>query len=393
MVCLLVDWAEPVSYTHLDVYKRQVYKYCTLPCLADIPITMAPSIVDVLNNYVLITSLLDVLVTSPKDIYRFHMAVRKTTPQYDDEFFIKYLKRKRKNSKQLDILYREFWFTYILDTTRLDVLVEFFPWHDESYYSACISDEVYLRLYKDYINFNWVNPEIILNDETLLDEIKDAVDWSHLSTCSNLQKTEDFFLKYVDYLDWENMSYNHVPPNLHHHRSLVKKINWRKYTKYMVLTAQTLLDFKEYLCWRSIDYNLILWSSTDLAMYRELKDFINWTLLSCATVPFDKSFLLEFQDHIKWDVIDYDYLPGSVFVDERFSTVLDPNRCCFTKPNIRRRRRWNKLKTLEEKAMSVTYNYRIKEENVFKEGLRDYVSIDWLLSQPNLTRDKGGLRS
>lgn len=87
-----------------------------MPCLADIPITMAPSIVDVLNNYVLITSLLDVLVTSPKDIYRFHMAVRKTTPQYDDEFFIKYLKRKRKNSKQLDILYREFWFTYILDT-------------------------------------------------------------------------------------------------------------------------------------------------------------------------------------------------------------------------------------------------------------------------------------
>lgn len=276
----------------------------------------------------------------------------------------------------------QFWSNYVLDYSKIDPLAAFFPWNEKKYYDK-LQDSVYIILYREYINFEYIDVNVYMLNEKLLDAIKDKLDWTDISSCMYLKKSTDFYKKYKDYIDWDVLKYKDVPLNLYSEPAICDYINWKEYTPYIPMYSDVLLEHRNRIEWEDLDYTTLMNSTTDINFFKEIEEYIYWPELCKVRCPFDRDFLLEFKERILWDEINYDYIPNTVFTDTRFEGKLVLDKCKYDVM-----KGTTTMTLLNHPVhMKYVYNYQIKRNNnsEFCRSI-DYISMCEMFEDRSLFR-------
>jgi hypothetical protein len=166
-------------------------------------------------------------------------------------------------------------------------------------------NDALLDLMKD-INFSWFNLSSNPSFIPSIDSLKQAcekgaeINWSALS--KNQQIDLSFVREYKDFLDWKILTSNKKVVDINEENILdefAKLLDWSYVSENINLTNHIFVKYKDSLIWeivnRRFNYN-----EFDLSDIETVKDFIDWTKLSSASIVFPEEFLHQYRNKIDW---------------------------------------------------------------------------------------------
>lgn len=269
-----------------------------------------------------------------RDVYALHLTLKKSKSiNYSDDFLEKYIK------------------------SRPSLLKEFWAQYNNVYRSYVYIDADTTEIY-NASSLNWSR----------------AVDWQNNNSIPVV--SPELFVECTRHLNvftrhlnlWSTLNYSLVPINIHRNPELKGEIYWGLYTPHMEYDRESMIQYQFNIVWSKVNYKKLLLRTTDISFFIAVQEKIDWTSLSRTQIPWDIEFLFTFKNFIKWNLIDYDYLPNIVFY-AGFEDVLIADKCMFTRyigpPD-------DYMNSCIKDECSVTslyiYNYHIKKLNAKVRG-------------------------
>lgn len=166
-------------------------------------------------------------------------------------------------------------------------------------------DDSLIELMED-IDINWFelssNPSFIPSIKSLKRaSIEDAkINWNALS--KNLHIDLSFVREYIDLLDWKILTSNKKVIDIQEEKILdefTDLLDWSYISDHVQPTSQVLVKYKDSLVWKAIN-NRFDYNEFDLSVIEVIKDNIDWTKLSSASIVFTEEFLYQYRNRIDW---------------------------------------------------------------------------------------------
>ena len=166
-------------------------------------------------------------------------------------------------------------------------------------------DDTLLDLMKD-INFSWFvlssNPSFTpsINSLKLAFEKSSDINWSALSKNQHIDLP--FVREYKNFLDWKILTANVRVIDINKENVLdefANLLDWSYISENIKLTNHILVKYKESLLWKTINERLN-YNEFDLAIIDTIKDNVDWTKLSSASIIFSEEFLHQYREKIDW---------------------------------------------------------------------------------------------
>ena len=133
--------------------------------------------------------------------------------------------------------------------------------------------------------------------------------------------TEEFILKYIDYIDWKRISNRNLSENfIREHKD---KVNWSSVSYELNLSESFIREFQNKLNWRSVSSA----SRLSESFIREFKDKVDWEKISEAQ-KLSESFIREFKDKVDWDNISLRQKISESFAEEFIEDIILSFLCC-----------------------------------------------------------------
>lgn len=166
-------------------------------------------------------------------------------------------------------------------------------------------DDTLIKL-MDGININWFelsgNPSFSPSIKSLKRAIEEGakINWSALSKNQNIDLS--FAREYRNFLDWKVLTSNKKVIKIQEEKILdefIDFLDWSYVSEHIELTNQILVKYKDSLIWKSIN-NRFDYNQLDLSVIDSIKDKIDWTKLSSSSVLFTEDFLHQYRNSIDW---------------------------------------------------------------------------------------------
>ena len=166
-------------------------------------------------------------------------------------------------------------------------------------------DDALLDLMKD-INFCWYNlssnPSFIPSIDSLKRAFEKSaeINWSALSKNQHIDLS--FVREYKDFLDWKILTSNKKVVDINEENILdefAKLLDWSYVSENIKLTNHILVKYKDSLIWKIVNERFN-YNEFDLSNIETVKDFIDWTKLSSASIVFPEEFLHQYRNKIDW---------------------------------------------------------------------------------------------
>lgn len=158
----------------------------------------------------------------------------------------------------------------------------------------------------DGININWFelssNPSFFPSIKSLKRASKENanINWSALSKNQNIDIS--FVREYKNLLNWKILTSNKKVINIQDNKTLdefASFLDWSFISEYIELTSQVIVKYKDSLVWRTVN-NRFDYNGFNLSIIEDVKDKIDWTKLSSASVVFTEEFLHQYRNQIDW---------------------------------------------------------------------------------------------
>ena len=194
-----------------------------------------------------------------------------------------------------------FWLTIC----RTKVIKSSISWDDVVSKRELQFDDALLDLMKD-INFCWYNlssnPSFIPSIDSLKRAFEKSaeINWSALS--KNQQIDLSFVREYKDFLDWKILTSNKKVVDINEENILdefAKLLDWSYVSENIKLTNHILVKYKDSLIWKIVNERFN-YNEFDLSNIETVKDFVDWTKLSSASIVFPEEFLHQYRNKIDW---------------------------------------------------------------------------------------------
>lgn len=159
------------------------------------------------------------------------------------------------------------------------------------------------------VSYSWYtltgNPSYHPSQKTISQAIEsgEELNWDVLS--NNKYIDLNFVREYKSYFNWQILTRNASVIDINK-LDIVDEfedtLDWSYISEKLILSSSILVRFKEELDWnivnRRFDYNEL-----DLSVVHDIKDFVDWTKLSAASVVFTEKFLKQYCSKIDWSAI------------------------------------------------------------------------------------------
>lgn len=166
-------------------------------------------------------------------------------------------------------------------------------------------DDTLLALMED-IDFSWYelssNPSFIPSIKSLEQAIEGEVDINWCGLSRNQHIDLKFVREYKNNLDWKILTSNKKVVDIHEESILdefVDFLDWSYISKNIELTSHILMKYKNSLTWKIVNERFN-YNELDLSVIDTIKDKIDWTKLSSASIVFKEDFLYQYRNRIDW---------------------------------------------------------------------------------------------